>query len=195
MVLKTKYIILTTFIVVSLAKSALCQSESYSIYQQRIKAIDHQVVDLTAPSDLFGVSNFVALYVNPRIYLANAMRYISDATNSDDCKMIVVYSLQDLPLHNYVSYERNLLYLAHAGLLSKSMLNKAVFPALDWSTKIEVNFDNTNVESFLRECIQSDLITPENKAYFKEVLSGKVKQDVSDLEDGGLLPKRPDRAD
>jgi hypothetical protein len=108
--------------------------------------------------------------------------------------MIVVYSLQDLPLHNYVSYERNLLRLAHAGLLSKTILNQAIVPALNWSTKIEVNFDNTNVENFLQECIRSDLVTPENKAYFKEVLSGKVKQQVLDLEDGDQLPKRSDRA-
>jgi hypothetical protein len=193
--MKSIYVILTAIMVMSLATAAFCQSESYSEYQQCIQAIDHQVVDLTATSDLFGVTNFVAMYTNPAIYLTNAMQYLGDVTNNDECKMIVVYSLQRLPLHNYVNYERNLLTLTHAGLLSKSMLNRAIFPALDWSTKIEVNFENPNVENFLQECIQSDLITPENKAYLKEVRSGKVKQDVLELEDAGMLPKRPDPAD
>ena len=179
----------------SLATAAFCQSESYPEYQQCIQAIDHQVVDLTATSDLFGVTNFVAMYTNPIIYLTNAMQYLGDVTNNDECKMIVVYSLQALPLHNYVSYERNLLRLARAGLLSKSFLNEAILPALNWSTKIEVNFKNPNVENFLKECIQSDLITLENKAYFKDIVSGKAKQQVLELEDGDQLPKRPDRAD
>ena len=79
--------------------------------------------------------------------------------------------------------------MSRAGLLSKSALNKAVFPALEWSTKIQTNFENRNVRKFLRECIRSDLITPENKAYFKEILSGKAKQDVIELERDGMLPK------
>jgi hypothetical protein len=192
--MKSIYFILTVIGVMSLTTPVFCQSESYSQYQGCIQAIHRQVVDLTASDDLFEASNFVAIYSDPNAYLTNAMRYLGDVTNSDECKMIVVYSLQRLQLDDYVNYERNLLHLARAGSLSKSALNKAVFPALEWSTKIQINFEKPNVRKLLQECVQSDLITPENKAYSRDVLSGKAKQDVAELEGDGMLPKVPNPA-
>jgi len=190
--MKMTHIILAMFLVMGLEASADSQSESYSKYQQCVESIHRQVVDLTAADDLVRITNFIRLYLRPNLNLTNALRYIDDPTNDDVGKMIVVYSLQGLSLNDYVDYEKNLLYFARDGRLSKSTLNEAILPALDWSTKIQVNFERPNVRSLLKAFINSDLVTAENKQYFREVLSGQAKKDVIELEGDGLLPKRSD---
>ena len=79
---------------------------SYAEYRAEIVAIRQRVVDLTAAGDLLGVANFVALYEHPRNSISNALCFLEDPSNSNETKMVAVYSMQKLPLDEYVTFER-----------------------------------------------------------------------------------------
>ena len=127
--MKIFYLISTLLMTIQFT-SAQSEPYPYPQYKQLVQSIYHQVGDLTASSDLFGVTNFVALYSSPTKYETNAMAFIGDKANSDECKMVVIYSLQKLPMDAYVRFERNLLHLAQDGRLSKSFLNRPCFQDL-----------------------------------------------------------------
>jgi hypothetical protein len=178
-----------------LAASAAFAGEkpvSYSEYQKSIQGIYRDVVDLVAPSDLFGVTNFVELFEEPQRYKTNAIVFLGDKSNTDEQKMVVVYSLQRLPLDDYVKYEQELLHLAQRSKLSKTFLNRSIFPASDWNTTLEFNYEESGVRKLLRELAACDLISEDNKAYVKSVLSGEAKKDILELQDAGMLPKHQD---
>jgi hypothetical protein len=172
-----------------LAHAALAgESNSYHEYQQKIQAINQRMYDWVATSDLWNNTNFITLYEKPKRYEERAFKFLGDTNNTDECKWVVVFSLQKSPLKSYVDYETKLLHLADSGKVSKKLLNRAVFPELAWSTKIQLHFEQPDVKRLLGEIARSDSITKENKEYVQRILSGKAREDIYDLREGRQLP-------
>lgn len=172
-----------------LVRAALAgESNSYPEYKKKIQAI-RQILGypMVTAQDLFNDTNFIAIYENPQKYVDRAVKFLSES-NSYDCKMVVVYSLQRLPLKTYVEYETRMLHLADSGQLSKEVLNRAVFPGLEWSRKLQLHFEQPDVKKLLDEMARSDCITKENKEYIQEIFSGKARRDINDFMDSGAMP-------
>jgi hypothetical protein len=66
-------------------------------FDRLVLQAEKDVVDLTAPSDLFHSESFVKIYENPTIYTKEAIEFLKDKEKSITQKQIVVYSLQSLP--------------------------------------------------------------------------------------------------
>ena len=164
--------------------------QSNEEYKAAIIKIRRNVVDLTSANDLFGITNFVSLYENGTIYTTNAVVFLEDASNADEEKMIVVYSLQKLPLDEYLTFERGLLKMANEHRISKTLFNRALFPGLEWSTKIQCGFAQENVKRLLAELAQSSSVNDVNKTYIKDILSGRECEKIKEFRESGMIPNR-----
>jgi hypothetical protein len=136
----------------------------------------------------YGDTNFVAFYEHPVDCASNASLFLKSAENPDDAKLIVVYSLQRLPLQRYLEFESELIDMAESGQISSNLLNSAMFPGSEWSTKIQRNFPDQRVKDLLSKMAQCGEINPENKAYVKKIASGKAWADARELVEIGDLP-------
>jgi len=153
---------------------------SYEEYKATIAKIRHYVVDLTSSSDLFGATNFIALYEHPVFCISNA--YLKDKSNSEQNCMIVVYSMQKLPLDDYVAFESKLVEMAKKHEIQSTLLNRSLFPGIEWSTKLQREFRYPPVKAFLEMLRQLDFVSDANKGYASEILSGKAEKDIEDLQ-------------
>jgi hypothetical protein len=164
--------------------------QSYEEYRELIRVAHRDVVDLTSAEDLFGITNFIVLYESPTNCVSNAIVFLRDKANKEEEKMIVVYSLQRLPLHEYLQFDAGLLAMANQGIISIKLANQALFPGSEWSRKLELSYQQEEVRVFLRKLLEAKVINKSNKEYIKEVLSGKAKADIEELEEAGMLPKQ-----
>ena len=175
-------------------------AQSYADYRQKILTIQQRAGELVAADDLFEDTNFIAFYEHPVDCASNAVLFLKKTENSgapqtnnglgdaDFAKLITVYSLQRLPLPQYVEFEGELIDMAQSRQISSNLLNRAIFPGLEWSTKIQKNFSNPDVKVLLRKIQKCPQINSDNRKYLKEIASGKAREDVRDLEEAGMLP-------
>ena len=181
-------------ILVSILTHGICSisslADSYPAYREQIQLIEQSIIDRTSTSDLFGVTNFLALYREPKSSLSNAISFLKDRSQSSAAKMIVIYSVQRLPLNEYLAFERQLLILAREKAITREFFNKAIFPGLNWNVELQKHYKLRRVRNLLKELKRSTILDNGNKAYINEILSGKAGADVDDLEEAGQLPKR-----
>jgi hypothetical protein len=189
----TNTLFLAVFVLsASLVGCARSASRSYADYRTEIVSIRQKVVDLSAASDLLGVAHFVALYEDPRNSISNALCFLEDPSNSDETKMVVVYSLQKLPLDEYVVFEAKLLDMSRAQQFSSKLFNQAIFPGLEWSIKLQRNYQAPEVKALLNSIAQSSLVNEHNKSYISDILSGKAWKQILELQGSGVTVKRTD---
>lgn len=163
--------------------------KSYAEYKTIIEGVHQKIIDLTSAEDLFGVTNFKALYQNPTRYVSYAKAFLKDKGNTEENKMIVVYSMQRLPVPEYVGLEGELLSWAEQSILSERLANRALFPGSDWSTTLEFAYKEPDVNRLLERLSVSHVVSRSNKEYIKDIISGKAKSDIEELQESGLLPK------
>lgn len=169
----------------------------FPVYQERILEIQRKIGTLkiqprTGPwysnDSFFGDTNFIAFYEHPVDYASNAVLFLKSTQSPEEAKVIVVYSLQRLPLQRYLEFESKLLDLAANGQISSNLLNTAVFPGSEWSAKIQQNFLDSNVTDLITKMEQCGEINLENKEYLKAIVSGKARSDIRELQELDYLP-------
>lgn len=161
--------------------------QSYAGYRQKILAIQQKAGHLVAADDLFADTNFIAFYEHPVDCASNAALFLRGPENPEFAKMIVVYSSQRLPLQLYVEFEGRLIEMAESRQISSNLLNRAIFPGLEWSTKIQKDFANHEVKALIDKIKKCPQINSNNREYLKEIASGKARDDARDMEEAGML--------
>lgn len=161
-----------------------------TMFRDRMGRIEKKVVDLTAPSDLFGSRDFIQVYEEPQKHVKDALELLkSDAGKT--AKLIAAYSMQKLPAPDYLKFVDAVLELRKTGRVSAKVYRTAVFPTLEWNTMLQENYADPAVIAFLKKA-RAAAKSDEDKKYIDRILSGAAAQDVEDMRDSGTLkPKEP----
>lgn len=174
--------------------------DDYAAYRDTILAIKQKAGDLVAADDLFSDTNFIAFYEHPLDCASNAVLFLKTAENSetaqtnnalgdaDFAKMIVVYSLQRLPLRQYVEFEGQLVDMAESRQISSNLFKRAIFPGIEWSTKIQINYSKPQTKSLLSRMSKCGELDSDNKKYLKEIAKGKAREHIQEMEEAGMVP-------
>lgn len=163
--------------------------DAYTAYRDTILAIQKRAGKLVTTADLFYDTNFIAFYEHSADCASNAVLFLKSSENPEDAKMIVVYSLQRLPLQRYVDFEGKLIDMAESRQISSNFLNRAILIPVDLSTKVQKNFSNPGVKTLIRKIKECPQINSNNRDYYlKEVATGKALEDLQEMEEAGMLP-------
>ncbi|MEM9687565.1 MAG: hypothetical protein AAF934_11690, partial [Bacteroidota bacterium] len=102
------------------------QKDTLMTFNNKILEIEKKVVDLTSPSDLFMVQDFVNIYKHPLPYKKDALKFISQSGATNQQKTIVVYSMYNLSYQDYLDILRTLHSLFLKEEVKIELLEKAV---------------------------------------------------------------------
>lgn len=165
-------------------------ASTQTMFRERISRIEKKVADLTAPSDLFGSRDFIQVYEEPKKHVKDALELLkSDA--GETAKLIAAYSMQKLPVPDYLKFVDAVLELWKAGRVTAKVYRAAAFPTLEWNTTLQENYKDPSVIAFLKKA-RTAATSEESKSYIDRILSGAAAQDVEDMRDSGTLkPKAP----
>lgn len=161
-----------------------------TMFRDRMSRIEKKVVDLTALSDLFGSQDFIQVYEDPKRNVKDALGLLkSDA--GETAKLIAAYSMQKLPIPDYLKFVDAVLELWKAGRVTAKVYQAAAFPTLEWNTTLQENYKDPAVIAFLKKA-RAAAKSDESRTYIDRILSGAAAQDVEDMRDSGTLkPKAP----
>jgi hypothetical protein len=149
-------------------------------YNEAIDTINRKVVDLTTASDLFNIDEFIGIYENPSLYSEDALRFISDSTIDTQKKQIAVYSMQNLPDSLYINFCSSVADFFIKGIVSKEVLQTAVFNSINERYKVIKNYKDKTVIVFLN-AVKSFSNSQELKSRIDSLLSGKTWKNLSDF--------------
>lgn len=149
-------------------------------YKEAIDTISKKVVDLTAPSDLFGIDEFISIYESSSVYYEDALRFISDSANDTQRKQVAVFSMQNLPDSLYINFCSSVADLFIKGGVSEEVLQAAVFNSINERYKITKNYNDKKVIVFLN-AVKSFSNNQELKNRIDNLLSGKSWKSLSDF--------------
>lgn len=159
-----------------------------TMFRDRMSRIEKKVVDLTAPSDLFGSQDFIQVYEDPKRNVKDALGLLkSDA--GETAKLIAAYSMQKLPVPDYLKFVDAVLELWKAGRVTAKVYRAAAFPTLEWNTTLQENYKDPAVIAFLKKA-RAAAKSDESREYIDRILSGAAAQDVEDMRDSGTLKPR-----
>lgn len=145
-------------------------------FADTIRRIEAQVVDLTAPSDLFHSSDFRAIYDAPGQYESAAIQFIKRPDISEQQKIIAGLSLHKLPLSGFLKFSEELFGQLKRGEISARVFRSVVFASFDWNTELPCNYDKPEVTKFLKEVIKSELVDANLRKVIEEnYLTGQSK--------------------
>jgi hypothetical protein len=116
-------------------------------YKATIDTIERKVVDLTATSDLFGVKEFLNIYMHAEIYTKEALAYIVDSSNTKQKRMIATYSMQNLSDSLYIDFCMSAAALLGDDITSMEILVNILFDSINDKYQIVRNYKNSNVFS------------------------------------------------
>lgn len=113
---------------------------------------------------------------------------MKDSEFTDQQKVIIALSMQGLDLPWFLLLTNDMLRLLESGLISYDVFKLAVFPPLDWNTKLAENYEQPDVVRFLHLVLKSEKVEDRRREIIRErILTGKAKLSVLNMRDTGLL--------
>ncbi|HBL58677.1 MAG TPA: hypothetical protein DDZ80_09220 [Cyanobacteria bacterium UBA8803] len=157
-------------------------------FNAAIISIDAKIVDLTWPGGLFEYEEFRNIYVHPEMYKAEALAALNSQALTEQQKIIVALSMQNLELSNFLVFSREVLSLLEKGTISQAVFDWAVFPSYDWNTKWVDNRTAVEVQQILAEISNSKSVSEEKKKYIQEeIITGMAEKQVLYLREIGQI--------
>lgn len=144
-------------------------------FKQVIDMIEKKVVDLTAATDLLQVKEFIDLLESPNKYIKDAVKLLSDDSSSIQQKMIAAYSMQKLPLTEYIAFLKDVTELYLNEIFEDDYL-LIIIIAADFSSDCPVikNYTNEDVVLTLGKIKNNKRTTDNLKIWIDRILSGKA---------------------
>ena len=158
-------------------------------YRLRIETIALSAGDLTTPDDLLQYREFIDVYENPGPFQDAASALYADPEVAALQKEIAGYSMQRLPVDRLVQLGFHVADLADRQVVSASLLDRLVFPPLDWGTQLVENYERPDVMALMERLSRMDKLAETRREYIREqVLTGRARQDVLELRETGRMP-------
>jgi len=185
--------ILLNILITSTAISANGDSINKRIsFQERIQAVQNDVVDLTSHFDLLHSESFLEIWRHPSHYRLEALDFLTDLKRTEIQREIAALSMQRLPLNDFVVFCERIVSLRKAEIISPRIFNIAIFPPFDWNTQLVENYKNPKVRRLLNIIDRAGVLsesdnTTINKKYIKKILSGEAMRDLERLREAGQI--------
>lgn len=154
-----------------------------------VRRLDASLGKFVDPGALFEDKEFIRVFETPAPARAEAQSLLARADVSEGQKRITVYSMQRLPLKDYVTFLEKLLELKQQGKVTRSVYKAGAFPSYDWSTALAENYKDAAVAAFLKKA-RVEAESADEKAMIDETLSGQAAADVRELREDGQLGKK-----
>jgi len=168
--------------------SKINEVQAMSDFAERIRKIEEQIVDLTWMGELFQYPEFREIHEHPANYLSEAWNALKSSEFMDQQKIIIALSMQSLDLPRFLLFANDMLRFLESGLVSYDVFKFAVFPPLDWNTKLAENYEQPDVARFLHRVLKSEQVDDRRKEIIrKRILTGKEKLYVLDMRASGLM--------
>jgi hypothetical protein len=138
-----------------------------------VRRVEAAFGELNVPKLLFGFDEFVAIYMTPHPYLAEALRMIASPEISDDQKIIVGYAMKNLNDSSFLGFSEFVLHLRRAGSIGQDVYDNVVFSDL-LGTNIWIRrITDPAVEAYLEKASMMPDISSQRLEYFKEELTSE----------------------
>jgi len=134
-------------------------------FEDKIKAINVEVVESYPESDLLKSATFNEIFCNPKKNIYEVLKLLSKDNINDWQKRIAALSMQNLPLEDYLIFITKLLNLRKKEKISKELFLMVTFPGHDWNTTIQENYNDVNVRKVLNEIKYSPAVGDDVKEY------------------------------
>lgn len=152
----------------------------------KIKHINNSIVDLTWSKGLFNYDFFREVYADPTLYAEVALKALESSNISEQEQLIITFSMQNLALNDYMQFCGKLLILFENKKVSNKVMRFAIFPTYDWNTKLADYYEDTDVNRFLVELVDTNGLEIRIKELIQnEILTGKAKKNIKHLRDIG----------
>lgn len=148
-------------------------------YDSIVRVIDSKVVDLTSPSDLFSISEFVDIYESSSFYLDSMESFLIKSDVTAQQKIISIYSMQNLDLSRYLVLCNNAIDLFRSGKISEQILESVINPNFANKYPIVKNFQKIEVVNILEKLRYNKTLSPEFSAIIKDISTGKAWKDIT----------------
>lgn len=111
---------------------------------------------------------------NASQYSRAAIEMLQDSTVSEERKVMIVFTMQRLPLHRYVAFVEACLDLRKAGKLQTTILRRAAIPGAAWSTQMETNYHVPAVRNLYKRLIESGYLNKDEIIWLQLIMEGKA---------------------
>jgi hypothetical protein len=138
-----------SIIIPTLILIEVCHTAQKTDFQSLILQAEADVIDLTAPSDLFSSKAFVKIYDHPASSTSAAIEFLKDPEKTVRQKQIVVYSLQKLPWKNYFEVLSEATEAFEKRQLEAPVVGLLISPPLDWSTEVCYRYQDKRLINLL----------------------------------------------
>ncbi len=145
-------------------------------FGKRIRRIEAQIGNLTWDGELFNYPEFREIHAHPASYLSAAWDALRSTEFTDQQKIIIAFSMQGLDLPRFMRFANDMLRLLESGMISYDVFKLAVFPPLEWNSKLAENYDQPDVARFLQRVLKSEQVEDRRKEIIRErTLTGKAR--------------------
>ncbi|MCD8740520.1 hypothetical protein LT679_07890 [Mucilaginibacter roseus] len=153
-------------------------------FEDTIKFIEHEVVDLTAIGELFRVNAFVEIYKQPDLYQDSVLTFLKQHHTYQQ-NVIAACSMIGLPREQYLSLLLSYYDLYNHGYINEELLEDIVVNPADSRYKFISNYNSDKTKQ-LALLIQKDKrLSKKFKKEMAKIASGKI---YKDLKGGGFIP-------
>ena len=158
-------------------------------FENIIKSIASNVVDLTWSQELLLNNDFVQLYENPRAHRGFVTKFVAQDHHADLQKKIAILSVQTLALNDLVQFQNEMLTLLETGKVNAAVFEMAMFPSYSWSTLIAEKYKDPMVQGLLKRVLSSPAVSLGAKTYIEtDILSGRAREDILELREMNEIP-------
>jgi hypothetical protein len=161
---------------------------SYEDYFRETLELSSRMESSPAWSDLFLHDQFRRMFLVPEQHFLYAQMLVADAKAIEEQKMIAIYSIQGIPLEEYLEFLRHVVSLARSDLLSSRLMEKAIFPSYQWNTLLAEHYQNPSVVGFLQLVRQVGGLSESAQKRLSLIESGEACEDVQELRSSGQIP-------
>lgn len=195
--MKTKTHILVTMMVLIIGscipsnkkKQQIVQDDSFQkdtlmIFNNKILEIEKKVIDLTSPSDLFMIQDFVTIYDHPLQYKKDALKFISQSGTTGQQKTIAVYSMYSLSYQDYLDIIKILHSLFLKEEIKIDLLERAISYPFSEVHPITSNYEDEDVQKLLNKIKNTKGITDQFRSSIDNILVGKTQKALKRFKKG-----------
>jgi hypothetical protein len=176
----TLIVVLVVWLTASLiGVHGMCSEGNADKSSNMVESILAESPDVDAfDDDLVSNTTMRKIVNQPKRYVADVDAYLRKFPKAGDTRVrIAVYSLQCLPLDDYLRFVDRLSE-ASFGAVSSWALLYSVVPDIDWSTRLAVQFRDPRIRETLSRAARSPNATPSLKRAITAVLSGSVARHI-----------------
>ena len=144
--------------------------------------IDSLDKPLDTYEELLASKDFQKIFENPRLYLNNVIKYLSDSSKTKGEKTIAIMTMQRKDYFKNLNFLYACDYLYRQDLVDEQMLFNILFPRLDLTNAdIFKNYKNEQVQNVLNDIKNNNKTTINLKTIIEDILTGKTYKEQKDF--------------